>query len=435
MSRDEEYKTLDPKDHERMAKETEKNIAAYDLAIKSDKGISEKWYEPWYEANAWKKMDLPQEWHSTEFGQSDGIVWFRKEVDLPADVEGGKAGLGLGPIDDRDETYVNGKLIGSSTEYNKDRQYVVESGTFKAGRNVIVVKVTDTGGGGGMYGKKDQMFIDVNSKRIPLHGLWQYKSSAVTSDFGIKETGPNTFPSQLYNAMIAPLVQFAIKGVIWYQGEANTHRAFKYQTLFPALVTNWRSKWGYELPFFWVQLANFRPPSSQPQDSEWAELREAQSKTLSLPKTGQAVAIDIGVADDVHPRNKQDVGYRLALSALKVAYDKDLVYSGPVYKSMTREGGKMILKFTNTGGGLLAKGDKYGYVKGFTIAGAERKFVWAQGYIDGDRVIIQSDFIKDPVAARYGWADNPDDANLFNQEGLPASPFRTDNWTGIIEGN
>jgi sialate O-acetylesterase len=277
--------------------------------------------------------------------------------------------------------------------------------------------------------------LDVNGKQLSLQGEWAYKSSALTTDFGLKDTGPNVFPSQLYNAMIAPLTQFGIKGVIWYQGEANTYKAFEYQRLFPTLIKNWRNKWGYEFPFLWVQLANFLPPADQPKESAWAELREAQNKTLSLPLTGQAVAIDIGVANDIHPRNKQDVGYRLALSALKVAYGKDVVYSGPVYKSMSKEGNKIVLNFTNAGVGLHAKGDKYGYLKGFAIAGADKKFVWAKAYIDGDRVIIQHDTIKDPLAVRYAWADNPDDANLFNNEGLPASPFKTDNWTGITESN
>ncbi len=427
MSMEENYKKLDPKEQERMAKETQKNLSAYQLAIKNDKGISEKWFEPTYEAQAWKKMDLPLEWGSTEFGKSDGIVWFRKEIVLPSDVEGQKGLIGLGPIDDWDETYVNGKLIGSMKEYNKDRQYVLDPGILKSGKNLIVVKVTDTGGGGGLHGKKDQLFLEANGKRLALHGDWAYKSSALTTDFGIKDTGPNAFPSQLYNAMIAPLIQFGIKGMIWYQGEANASKALEYQRLFPSLIKDWRNKWGYEFPFFWVQLANFLPAVNQPKESEWAELREAQNKTLSVPYTGQAVAIDIGKADDIHPRNKQDVGYRLALSALKVAYDKNVVYSGPVYKSMSKEGNKIVLTFTHVGSGLQAKGDKYGYLRGFSIADADKKFVWAKAYIDGDRVIIENDSVKDPSAVRYGWADNPDDANLFNKEGLPASPFKTDN--------
>jgi len=244
--------------------------------------------------------------------------------------------------------------------------------------------------------------------------------------------GPNAFPSQLYNAMIAPIIQYAIKGGIWYQGEANTGEAFKYRTLFAEMINDWRSKWGYEFPFFWVQLANFMKPAVIPVQSAWAELREAQNMTLSLQQTGQAVIIDIGEANDIHPKNKQDVGYRLALAAEKIAYGKDIVYSGPVYQSMKTEGNKIILSFANAGSGLLSK-DKYGYLKSFTIAGEDQKFVWAKAFIDGDKVVVYSDEIAHPVAVRYAWGDNLDDANLYNKEEIPASPFRTDTWKGITQ--
>ncbi len=425
MSLEEDYRTINPKAYESMAKENAIRIEKYEAALKHDKGLAEKWYDVSYQAHDWKKMEQPQEWGNTELGGSDGIVWLRKEIDLPSDVEDRAALLALGPVDDGDDTYVNGKLVGSSLEYTKDRQYSLEPGMLKAGRNVIVVKVTDTGGGGGLYGRKDQVFLEVSGKRFPLQGAWDHKSSVLTSDFGIKETGPNTFPSQLYNAMIAPLTSFAIKGVIWYQGESNTSKAQHYQVLFPSLIKNWRSKWGYDFPFFWVQLANFMAPAELPKESQWAELREAQSLTLKLPATGQAIAIDIGEAKDIHPRNKQDVGLRLALSALKVAYNKDVVDSGPVYKSMTIDGSKIKLSFMNTGGGLYAK-DKYGYVKGFAIAGVDKKYVWAKAYVEGDRVVVSSDQVENPVSVRYAWGDNPDDANLYNKEGLPACPFRTD---------
>ncbi|HYC85913.1 MAG TPA: sialate O-acetylesterase, partial [Chryseosolibacter sp.] len=236
---------------------------------------------------------------------------------------------------------------------------------------------------------------------------------------------------QLYHAMVAPLVRYPIRGVIWYQGESNAWEGYRYRTLFPELIRDWRAKWGNEFPFLWVQLANFMASDSVPVQSEWAELREAQSMTLSLPKTGQAVAIDIGDPNDIHPTNKQDVGHRLALAALKVAYGKDIVYSGPVYKSMEKSGDKIIVSFTNAGGGLTVK-DKYGYIRGFAIAGADEKFYWAQAYIDGDKVVVYSPEVKNPVAVRYAWGNNPD-ANLYNREGLPASPFRTDSWNGISQ--
>jgi sialate O-acetylesterase len=255
---------------------------------------------------------------------------------------------------------------------------------------------------------------------------------------GREEMGPNHqhHPAGLFNAMVAPIVPYGIKGAIWYQGESNAGRAYQYRKLFPAMITDWRGRWGQgDFPFFWVQLANFMDRKDQPGDSAWAELREAQSKTLSLPKTGQAVIIDIGEAGDIHPKNKQDVGKRLALAALKVAYGKDdVVYSGPTFKAVKFEGDKATVAFENVGGGLQAQG---GELKGFAIAGEDRVFKWAKAEIkDGEPgvVVLTSPDVPSPVAVRYAWADNPE-ATLYNAEGLPASPFRTDDWPGVTENN
>lgn len=426
MSLDEDFRNVDIKEHQKAALEAESNVEKYMLALKNDPGISEKWYDVAHETASWKKIELPQEWGQTELAKSDGIVWFRKEVVLASGAIHGKSLLGLGPIDDRDDTYVNGQLIGSTSDYSQDRQYPLEAGVLREGKNVIAVKVTDTGGGGGMNGRKEQMFIEINGERTPLHGAWGYKAAVLNTDFGIKQTGPNSFPSQLYNGMIAPITSFAIKGVIWYQGESNAGNPKKYRTLFPTLINNWRTVWGNDFPFLWVQLANYMAPPDQPKESSWAELREAQTSTLSLPNTGQALAIDIGVANDIHPRNKQDVGLRLALNALKITYGRDIVASGPMVKSVEKNDSKIILHFINTGTGLMAKGDRYGYLRGFAIAGPDNKFVWAKAEIQGDQVIVYSHDVADPQAVRYAWADNPDDANLYNKEGLPACPFRAD---------
>ena len=242
--------------------------------------------------------------------------------------------------------------------------------------------------------------------------------------------GPNSphRPSVLYNGMIAPLVSYGIRGAIWYQGESNAGRAYQYRTLFPAMIQNWRSSWGQgAFPFFFVQLANFRQVKDNPEESAWAELREAQLMTLSLPNTGMAVAIDIGEADDIHPRNKQDVGLRLALGAEAMVYDMDQPRSGPIYRSMAVEEDKIRLRFDHAYGGLKAK--DY-VIKGFAIAGQDRKFVWAEAKIDGDDVLVWSKDVQQPVAVRYAWADNPI-CNLYNGADLPASPFRTDDWRGI----
>ena len=432
MSKKPEFQHVNFKDLEKSMAERKIKQQQFQQALKNDKGIPEKWYDPSANVTGWKKIQLPKLWEGTEIGNADGIVWFKKEFDLPEIPEGKKILLSLGPIDDIDETWVNGKFIGTTNVWNVDRLYSIDPGILKKGKNTIVIKVNDTGGGGGLYGKEEQLYLETEENKTPLAGEWFYKTSAVTTDFGIIDAGPNSFPSQLYNAMIAPIIQYAIKGGIWYQGEANTWEAYNYRSLFPEMINDWRSKWGYEFPFFWVQLANYMKPVSTPSPSDWAELREAQSMTLRLPLTGQAVIIDIGEADDIHPRNKHDVGYRLALAAEKIAYKKDIVYSGPAFQSMKKEGNKIILGFTNIGNGLIAK-DKYGYLKSFAIAGADQKFIWAKAWIEGDNVVVFNENIPDPVAVRYAWADNPDDANLYNKEGLPASPFRTDNWKGVTE--
>jgi len=243
---------------------------------------------------------------------------------------------------------------------------------------------------------------------------------------------PHT-PSGLYNAMIAPLIPYGIQGAIWYQGESNASRAYQYRKLFPAMIKNWRSDWSQgDFPFLFVQLPNFKAVNPQPSESDWAELREAQLMTLALPNTGMAVIIDIGQADDIHPKNKRDVGKRLALWALAESYGEELVCSGPIYKSMKAEGDKIVLQFDHVGGGLVARAG--GALKGFAIAGADRKFVWAGARIDGNTVVVSSDQVSEPAAVRYAWADNPV-CNLYNKEGLPASPFRTDDWPGITVDN
>ncbi|MFA0752919.1 MAG: hypothetical protein IMHGJWDQ_000683 [Candidatus Fervidibacter sp.] len=233
--------------------------------------------------------------------------------------------------------------------------------------------------------------------------------------------------------MVAPLIPYAIRGVIWYQGESNVGRAYQYRKLFPALIASWRKAWGQgDFPFLFVQLANYLPRRSEPSESAWAELREAQLLTFkTVPNTGMAVAIDIGEADDIHPRNKQDVGKRLALAALAIAYGQKIVWSGPIYRSMRIEGNRIRLFFDHVGSGLVAKGDK---LVGFAIAGKDRKFVWAKAEIEGDTVVVWSEQVPEPVAVRYGWADNPE-CNLYNREGLPASPFRTDDWPGVTVNN
>jgi sialate O-acetylesterase len=344
-----------------------------------------------------------------------------------------------------DSTWVNGVKVGgieTGGQWRTNRKYKIDSKIIKAGRNVIAVRVLDTGGGGGIYGEANQMKLTpagaTKETAIPLAGKWRYKKAYDLQSMPPQPRPPMRIdnanaPTALYNAMIAPLIPYSIKGAIWYQGESNAGRAYQYRKLFPAMIKNWRQDWGQgDFSFLFVQLANFLAVDPEPVDSAWAELREAQLMTLALPNTGMAVIIDIGEADDIHPKNKQDVGKRLALWALAKTHGRSLVYSGPIYKSMRTKGNKIILEFEHVGGGLIAKGGEP--LKGFAVAGADRKFVLADAKIDGDTVVISSGKVSEPVAVRYAWANNPV-CNLYNKEDLPASPFRTDDWPGITVDN
>lgn len=413
---------------------------AYVSALKNDRGDRERWYDPSVSASAkyWRTMRLPQLWEN-ELGPVDGHVWFRKSVQLPA-AAAGKAGvLHLPAVDDADVSYVNGHRVGETHGWDRPRHYDIPAGVLGEGENLVAVRVEDTARDGGIWGAADGLYLEVGGERYDLAGEWLCRPSATTAMYGLSGDGnygqPNSFASLLYNGMIAPLVGYGIKGAIWYQGENNAGRARSYRELFPAMIRDWRAKWGCDFPFFWVQLANYRPVAEQPGESEWAELREAQNMTLALPATGQAVITDIGEANDIHPRNKRDVGYRLSRAALNVAYGRsDVAAGGPAYRSMACDGNRIVLTFDAAGTLRPADGNRYGYLRGFTIAGADGRFVWARAYVlDSDRVAVFSDAVPEPVAVRYGWADNPQDNDLTDASGLLASPFRTDDRPGITK--
>lgn len=411
---------------------------AYNAALKDDPGMRERWYAPGYPAKDWGRIGLPAIWEPA-IGPADGLVWFRRSVVLPASAAGKAGVLHLPAADDADISYVNGLRVGETHGWDTRRQYEIPAGVLREGENLIAVRVEDTGGNGGIHGEAEGLFLEVGGERYDLAGEWLYRESATTTLYGIDDghnfSNPNSFASLLYNGMIAPLAGYGIKGAIWYQGENNAGRAMSYRRLFPLMIRDWRTEWGYEFPFFWVQLANFMAEKPQPGESEWAELREAQNLTLELPSTGQAVITDIGEADDIHPRNKRDVGYRLSRAALRVAYGRsDVAAGGPRYRSMERDGARIVLSFDATGALRPADGNRYGYLHGFTIAGADRRFVWAEAYVRNDgKVVVFSDLVPDPVAVRYGWADNPQDDDLTDASGLLASPFRTDDWPGITK--
>ncbi len=392
---------------------------------------SEQWKSASYNDSQWNTMTVPGVWEQQKLEDLDGVLWFRKSVTIAAVDAGKEATLELAMIDDMDETYVNGQPVGTTKKYNDKRKYTLAASVLKEGVNVIAVRITDTGGGGGIYGDAKELKLTTASGAvISLAGDWRYTIESVSE--GTTSVGPNSYPTLLYNAMLYPITNFAIEGVIWYQGESNAGRAYQYRAAFPLMIQDWRKQWKQgDFPFYFVQLASFNSANGTSEHgSTWGELREAQTMTLSLPNTGMAVTTDIGDPTDIHPRNKQDVGKRLAAIALNKVHGKNNVYSGPMYQSMKVEGNKIRISFTQTGSGLMVK-DKYGYLKGFEIAGADQKFHYAKAWIEGNEVVVASDEVTAPVATRYGWADNAEEDNLFNKEGFPASPFRTDVWKGI----
>lgn len=427
------YQGFDAEHYEQFVQEIEQRRLAYEKALTSDPGNIQEWYSYNYDDTLWKSVSVPGLWRN-ELIAIDGSVWMRFELDLPDSEKGKEATLILGPIDDNDVTWVNGVKVGETEGHTIERSYKVPANILKAGKNNITIKVIDTGGDGGLYGDADNTCLEVGAKRYSLSGEWKYKTGVTKNEFHYIDVSPNMYYATLFNSMINPITSYRIKGVIWYQGENNAANAYNYRTMFPALINDWRKQWGYEFPFYWVQLANFMGKDNEPQDSQWAELREAQTMTLSLPQTGQAVITDIGQAEDIHPRNKQDVGLRLALNALNKDYGmSDIVYSGPTYKSMQIEGNKIIISFDNVGSGLVVK-NKYGYIEGFAIAEKGGKFYWAKAYLDGNDVVVYSSKVVHPAEVRYSWSNNPD-VNLYNKEGLPAVPFRTDSRVGITQYN
>ena len=386
----------------------------------------------------WDTIPVPGLWEAAGY-KMDGVAWYRTSFELSAAEAAKGITLGLGMIDDSDDTWVNGTRVGGLTNrWDTPREYRVGPEALRSGTNHIAVRVTDTGGGGGIHdthsdpsrhAATDLPYVQPQSNaRRALPEKWKFRPASVTV---VVDDDKNQIETLLFNRMIHPLQPYPLRGFLWYQGEANANtvaEAHRYRDQFASLIRAWRADWAQpDLPFLWVQLASFRSGADTASESPWSVLRESQSATVALPGTAQAVTIDIGDADDIHPRNKQEVGRRLALAARHVAYGESLMYSGPLYRAVEFEGRNARIAFDTQGSALAVRGGGQA-VQGFEVAGDDRRFHPAQATIEGGGVVVSSEAVAQPKAVRYAWRDNPEDADLVNREGLPASPFRTDEW-------
>ena len=417
------------------------NQSLVDSIVKAENDRKDKWfkevnekdegYVSWWpnytSMDSWESMKLPGYFSVGWKGESKGAFWFTKEIEIPEAVLNNEVTMKLGRVSNFYEIYINGKHIATNwwSEWVATENKIAP-GILKAGKNTIFIRVTNSTGDGAFFdGEPFQIVSDWYVKDIS--GDWKFKQGCEMEELPW-QTQFHWASTSLYNAMLSPLTNYTMKGVIWYQGEGNSGKPKQYASLFPTLIQNWREEWNQgDFPFLFVQLANFMAPANEPKASNWAMLRDSQRKTLSLSNTGMAVAIDVGEEHDVHPKNKKDVGYRLALEAQRVAYgETDVVSTGPLFLSEEIVDNQVVLTFETYGSKLKTKEGEA--LKYFAIAGEDQKFVWAEARIEGDKVVVHSPEVENPVAVRYAWADNPVTANLINEEDLPASPFRTDNW-------
>ena len=416
-----------------------KNDALIDEISKSDQKRNDDWYAElnmidrgmsggkpiWNQDLAdesdWKEMQIPGFWANESLGKVTGSVWFKKEINVPKSFAGQSAKLFLGRIVDQDFVYINGDFVGTTGYQYPPRRYEVKSGILKEGKNTITVRVINSSGQGGFVEDKPY-FLSVGNDTIDLKGKWKYKLGTEMPPL----SGPTFIrwkPTGLYNAMIAPLLNLKIKGILWYQGESNTANPKEYTQTFPAMINNWRAKWGQgNFSFLFVQLANFMDDYPEPRESNWAALRQSQLESLNVPNTGMAVTIDVGEWNDIHPLNKEAVGHRLALLARKMTYgETKITASSPMPSAYKFEKEKAIITFVNVGSGLIIKNGVE--LKSFAISNDGVNFVWANAKIVGDKVEVWNKKISNPTVVRYAWDNNPAAANLFSKEGLPATPF------------
>lgn len=393
-----------------------------------DKGLTEKphWYENSYKPKGWRNINVPGYWEDQGIKDLDGVVWFRKDIFIPSHIAGKPAKVFLGRIINADNFFVNGVDVGNTTYEFPQRRYKIPGHLLKEGINVFTVRITNQNGKGGFVPDKPYYLIS-EKDTLDLKGTWHYKVGEVFMHTKVEHPGiiAQNQPAALYNAMVAPFLDFTIRGFLWYQGENNADKPILYRKQLPALINDWRGKWGQgELPFIYAQLPNYMDANYLPSESEWALQRESQLMSLKEPNTGMAVTIDLGEWNDLHPDNKKSVGERLALQAMKISYNEPIVSSGPIVENVNRVGDRIIIHFSNIGSGLITHDGEE--PQEFAIAGHNKKFVWANALIENNEVIVWSPHVKEPVYVRYAWADNPVNPNLYNKEGLPASPFRTD---------
>ena len=392
--------------------------------------VNQAWLADDADDAEWPVMDLPGLWEANGYPNVDGVFYFRRAFELTESQAREAATLHLGPIDDGDLTYVNGREVGRTPNaYAEPRVYTLPAGTLRTGANTLALRVVDTGGGGGAYGAADELYLETSSgERIPLSGPYRYRIGA----FSIGQDGANQVPTLLYNAMIAPLRNWPLTGVLWYQGESNAGAtdAPRYAEQMRGLIGAWRDQFDAPaLPFYWVQLANFMAPTSSPDEPGWALLRDQQTAALDVAHTGQAIITDIGEAGDIHPKNKWEVGRRLSLHALKDIYGQDVQASSPVADRLEPgDGGTATVTFRETGKGLTLHGvdaERYPFVRSLAVRGGDGEWLWAVGSLDTatNRLTVVHPHGESIEAVRYGWSNNPDDANLFSVDGLPVTPF------------
>jgi sialate O-acetylesterase len=401
--------------------DTKRSKDWYSKLNELDEGSKNHWSNAAVNDSDWSTMNIPGYWADGALGSINGSIWFRKSFNLPESFLNKPSKLLLGRIVDADSVFVNGTYVGNTTYLYPPRRYLLPTDLLKKGTNEIAIRVINNSGKGGFVYDKTYAIVEGDDS-FDLKGSWKYKLGTTMEPLP-GQTFIRWKPMGLYNGMIAPIVNYNIKGVIWYQGEANVSKPTEYVSLMTALIGDWRHQWNQgDFPFITVQLANFQEAQYQPSESNWAALRQAQLNTLSVANTGMAVAIDVGEWNDIHPVNKKEVGDRLAIQAMKLAYkDKTIIASGPLPDKVSLVGKSIEITFINVGKGLVTKNHQP--LKYFAIAGSDGKFIWATAEIKGDKVIVHNDDIPHPAKVRYAWADNPDGANLYNAEGLPASPF------------